>query len=54
MFRTNSMKASAMLRTSQLTDRRMTPTSKPDKLAVTIANAATNAVLRKQTRSVRA
>ena len=53
VLRTNSMKASAMLRTSQLTDRRITPTSRPSSVAVTIAIAATNAVLRKQTSNVR-
>ena len=49
VLRTNSMKASATLRTSQLTDSRMMPTRGRDSVAATMPIAETSRVLSKLT-----
>ena len=54
VLRTNSMKPSAMLRTSQLVDSRMMPTSKPSSVAATILIAETSSVFSTHTSSARA
>ncbi len=54
VLRISSMKQSAMLRTSQLVDSRMMPTSRPSSVAATMLIAETSSVLSTHTSSARA
>ena len=54
VLRTSSMKPSAMLRTSQFVDSRMTPTRSPSSVAATMLMAATSSVFSTQTSRARA
>ncbi len=53
VLRTSSTKPKAMLRTSQLVDSRMMPTSRPSRVAATMLMAETSSVLSTQTSSAR-
>ena len=54
VLRTSSMKPSARLRTSQLAESRMMPTSRPSSVAATILSAATSSVFSTHTSKARA
>ena len=54
VLRTSSMNPSAMLRTNQLVDSRMIPTSKPSSVAATILIAAASSVFNTHTNRARA
>ena len=54
VLRTSSINASAMLRTSQLVDSRMMPTSRPSSVAATMLIAETSSVLSTHTSRARA
>ena len=53
VLRTSSMNPSAILRTSQFADSRITPTSTPSSVAATMLIAATSSVLSTHTNSAR-